>query len=278
MIIAMLIIPLVDGIAKYLSQDYSPLFVSWMRYLSGTLFVVPITLAIHGKRAWPTQGVGSQVARTIFLVLAMTLYFVAISTVPLADATAAYLLAPVITSVLAVLILNEAFSRRKALAVILGLVGAMTIVRPGFSTEPGILLALGAGVSFALYVIATRKASQASEPLVTLNFQYVLGALLLTPLGMLYFSVPLTDTLLLVVLMGAISVTAHLLSIIAFKFAQASTLAPLIYLELVSSVAVGYWLFGDLPTTLTWVGIVIIVVSGLLLIQSSDEVDSTNAR
>jgi|GEM_PF-5595764 len=146
----------------------------------------------------------------------------------------------------------------------------MIVVRPGVSMEPGILLALGAGAAFAFYVIATRQASQSAEPLVTLNFQYVFGALLLTPVGLVYFSVPVLHVVLLVALMGAISLTGHLLSIIAFKYAQASTLAPLIYVELVGSVAVGYCFFGDFPSALTWIGIVIIVMSGLLLINFKD--------
>jgi len=270
MIVAMLSIPLVDGIAKHLSQQYSPLYISWIRYLGGVLFVLPLTLARYGKRAWPSHGVGSQITRTVFLVTAMTLYYVGISTVPLADATAAYLLAPVIASVLAVVVLKEAFSPRKMIAVVLGLIGALTVVRPGLSVEPGMLFALGAGVSFALYVIATRQASQSADPLVTLNFQYVLGALLLTPIGLLYFSVPVLSLVLIVALMGAISVASHLLSIIAFKYAQASTLAPLIYVELISSVAVGYWFFGDFPTAVIWLGIIIIVASGLLLLQVKD--------
>jgi|GEM_PF-6916548 len=66
MIVAMLIIPLVDGIAKYLSQHYSPLYVSWIRYVGGVMFVLPLTLARYGKRTWPSHGIGSQVIRTIF--------------------------------------------------------------------------------------------------------------------------------------------------------------------------------------------------------------------
>ena len=267
---SMLFIPLVDGMAKILGQSFSPLYVSWARYVSGALIALPLTLALCGRQVWPTQGIGSQVARTVFIVAAMTLYFGAVASVPLADATAAYLLAPIIAAVLAVLVLGEAMSRRKVIAVILGLAGALTIVRPGFNTEPGILLAVGAGVMYACYVIATRKASQSANPLVTLNFQYVFGALLLAPLGFLYFSMPTTQALMLIGLMGVISIICHLLSILAFRYAQASTLAPLIYIEMIGSVTVGYWFFGDFPTTLTWVGIAIIIASGLLLLQHSN--------
>lgn len=160
MALAMLSIPLVDGIAKYLSADHSPLFTAWARYAVASAVVLPVASAARYRgKVFPGERRASHALRTIFLVTAMTLYFLAIATVPLAIAISAYFVDPVIAVALAAIVLKERVTLRKALSLTLGFVGAIVILRPGSQIEPGILLALGAGLFFALYLIATRKTS-----------------------------------------------------------------------------------------------------------------------
>ena len=269
MIVAMMVIPLVDGIAKYLSGSYSPLYISWTRYFVGALIAFPVTLIIHKREALPKGQYLSQSARTIFLVGAMTCYFLAIARIPLADAIGAYFVAPIIATILSAIVLKESLNKRKVIAVVMGFVGALVIIQPGASVDIGMIYALIAGFLFACYVVATRKAATSSSPLATLNFQYLLGALLLLPFAISEWTIPDTDTLWLIGLMGLLSIVSHLLSITAFRFAQASTLSPLVYVELISTTLVGYIFFADFPTLLTWIGIAIIVASGLILIERS---------
>ena len=87
MTIAMLVIPLVDGLAKYLSAGYSPLFISWARYAVASAVVLPWASARHRMRIFPTQQLGAHTLRTVFLVIAMTLYFLAVARIPLATET-----------------------------------------------------------------------------------------------------------------------------------------------------------------------------------------------
>src|SRR5262249_54781553 len=84
MTLAMLSIPLVDGLAKYLSVRYSPLFLGWMRYAVACLVILPFAAATHGPRLFPAERRPSHVFRTVFLVMAMTLYFLSIARIPLA--------------------------------------------------------------------------------------------------------------------------------------------------------------------------------------------------
>src|SRR5215510_4197795 len=86
MTLAMLAIPMVDGLAKYLSVGYSPLFIGWARYAVASLIVLPSAAAIHGTRLFPAEQRVSHVLRTVFLVVSMTLYFLAIARIPLATA------------------------------------------------------------------------------------------------------------------------------------------------------------------------------------------------
>ncbi len=204
--------------------------------------------------------------RTAFLVAAMTLYFLAIAEIPLALAISAYFIGPIVAIVLAVLILGERLTIRKTASLALGVLGSLVILRPTGEIETGILLAFGAGFLFALYLIATRQASQHSDPIKTLAFQCLIGTFLLSPQAAFTATLPTTDTLLFFAGLGFFSALGHLLTIVAFRWADASTLAPLVYVELVGTAAIGYLAFSEVPSVATVVGSALIVIGGLALI------------
>jgi drug/metabolite transporter (DMT)-like permease len=267
MTLAMLSIPLVDGVAKHLSAAYSPLFIGWARYAVASVIVVPISAALHGRFAFPTERVSSHILRTLFLVAAMTLYFLAIARIPLATAASAFFVGPIVAVVLSVVMLGELMTISKAIALALGAAGSVVILRPGGSTDHRILLAFASGVLFAFYLIATRHAAQASAPLPTLAFQCVVGALLLTPQAVATWHLPAATDLWLFAGLGAFSAISHILSIAAFRFSDASTLAPLVYIELIGAALIGYFAFGEVPGTSTVIGAMLIAAAGLALVQ-----------
>lgn len=264
---AMVTIPIVDGGAKYLSKDHSPLFISFGRYATAALFVLPIAWFRFGRNLLPRTELKAHFFRTVFLMAAMTLFFVAISKIPLATATSAYFTGPIIAVVLAVIFLKERLTVRKTLALFMGFVGSILILRPTGDIEPGILLAMGSGFFFALYIIATRMASKTSDPLKTLAFQCLVGAMILSPLAIFFWSTPDSEMIMVLLGMGAVSSISHLMSIAAFRFAEASVLAPLVYVELVGATIVGLIAFGEFPGLMVWLGAAVIVSGGLLLIQ-----------
>lgn len=267
MTIAMLSIPGVDGLAKYLSVDYSPLFLSWARYAVASLVVLPFATALHGCRLFPAERRRWHLLRTVFLVTSMTLYFLAVARIPLATAASTYFVGPIIAVVLAIVLLNERLTLRKGLSLILGFAGSLVILRPGGAMEQGILLALGSGIAFACYMIATRQAAQESDPLQTLLFQCVVGTSLLTPQAMMTWSAPAGEDLAFFAALGVLSAASHILSIVAFRWADASTLAPLVYLELIGATVIGYLVFAELPGASTVIGGSLIIAAGLILLQ-----------
>lgn len=267
MAVSMLVVPVVDGTAKYLSAAHSPLFLGWARYASACLFVLPWALAKHARAFLPAEGLMAHGLRTIFLAAAMTCYFLAIAIAPLADVTAAYFVGPIVAMALAVLLLGERLTPRKLISLILGFGGALVIVNRTAALNPGIVLGVVSGVLFALYMIATRQASRGSDPVKTLAFQCLFGAILLAPQAIWTWSTPSTDELWLFLAMGGVSAACHFMSITAFRHAEASILAPLVYLELVGAVIVGYLLFGDVPGATVWFGAAAIVGGGALLAQ-----------
>jgi drug/metabolite transporter (DMT)-like permease len=267
MVLAMLTVPMVDGLAKHLSTSYSPLFLGWARYAVASLIVLPFAVVRHGRRPFPTERRVSHALRTAFLVTSMTLYFMAVSRLPLATATGASLVGPIVAVALSVPLLRERMTRVKVAALTLGVVGSLVMLRPGTSTDPAMLLAFSAGLFFAFYLIATRHASQASDPVQTLAFQCVVGTLLLTPLALSAWRGLVASDLVLFAALGGLSAVSHMLSITAFRFATASTLSPLVYVELVGAAIVGYVAFREVPDVPTMIGACFIVGAGLLLLS-----------
>jgi drug/metabolite transporter (DMT)-like permease len=268
MVIAMLSIPLVDGTAKYLSVGYSPLFIGWARYAVAALIVLPIAAWRNGAKVFPAERLGSHLLRTLFLVISMTLYFLALARIPLATAISVFFIGPIAAVLLALLILKERFTWAKGVSLALGFIGAIVILRPGPEINPGLLLAFAAGLCFALYLIATRSAAQQSDPVKTLAFQCVIGTLLLTPQAAATWTAPHWGDLAFFLGLGFFSAFSHLLSITAFRHAEASILSPLIYLELLGATVIGYFAFGEIPDLFTIIGAGLIIAAGLVLIRS----------
>ncbi len=267
MSVAMLGIPIVDGIAKYLSADYSPLLIGWARYAVASLIVLPLAFRYHGKHMFPEQQRFAHLVRTVFLVTAMTLYFLAIARIPIALAASAYFVGPIIAVALSVMFLREVMTPRKLLSLTVGFIGSLIVLQPTGDVEVGIIMSFGAGLFFALYLIATRQAAQQTDPIKTLAFQCVVGTVILSPQAVFTFELPQLDVLWLFVGLGLFSAIFHLLTIQAFRLADASTLAPLVYLELVGSAMIGFIVFAEIPALMTVMGALFITVSGLILVK-----------
>lgn len=269
MVGAMLVIPIVDGVAKHLTSDHSAVFIGWARYAFGVVLVLPLAALRHGRRIFPLERRAAHLMRTVFIVLAMTLYFLAIARIPLATAATTALIGPVAAVVLSVFFLKERLTPRKLVSLALGLAGSLVILGWNGSVEPGVLYALGSGLTFGCYLVATRHASRDSDPIQTLSFQVFFGALLLTPFALFSWSTPAWGDLLFFAAIAILSTLSHVMSISAFRFADASTLAPLVYVELVGVTLVGYFGFDEIPGPTTVLGAALIVAAGAILIRRS---------
>jgi drug/metabolite transporter (DMT)-like permease len=229
---------------------------------------------MHGRRLFPAERLGSHALRTVFLVAAMTLYFLAIARIPLATAAGIFFVGPIIAVVLSLIVLKERLSYRKVVSLAFGFAGSIVILRPGGSMDPGILLALGSGIFFAVYLIATRHTALESDPLKTLAFQCLAGMLLLTPQALFAWSPPQWNDLIFFAGLGVLSALSHMLSIAAFRYAEASTLSPLVYVEMIGAALIGYFAFSEVPGMATLIGAVLITAGGLVLLRRhSREVD-----
>jgi len=264
MIAAMLVVPLMDGVAKHLSASFPVVQVVWARYFFHLVILLPVVLWRHGVDALVLRRPALQIARGGFLLGSTIFFFAAIALMPIADALALVFVAPLMVTALSPLVLKEQVGIRRWAAVSVGFVGVMVIVRPGFSTfHWGMVLALSAGATYARYSLATRKLSGSAPPLVTLAYTALLGALCMSAVVPFFWIPPDPTGLAWMILLGLIAAGAHFLIIKAFEHAEASLLAPLGYGEIFMATVVGYFAFGDFPDPWTWLGITIVIGSGV---------------
>ncbi|WP_424971770.1 DMT family transporter [Dinoroseobacter sp. S76] len=261
---ASLLVSGVDGAAKYLSEVYAPTFIAWARYAVAFCVVLPVALVLRDGPLLPRRDLALHGGRTICLVLAMTLFFVSLQSTDLATAIVAFFVGPVVALFLAVTLLGERLTGRILASLACGFAGVIVALQPGQDPGAGVLWALAAGLCLSVYLVATRLAGRERHPLRTLLFQCGFGALLLTPFAMLSGEVPQAGHGVVFLLMGGVSAGVHLMVIRAFQLAPASVLAPLVYLELLGAIVVGFVLFGDLPGPATLAGGALITLSGLL--------------
>lgn len=259
-------LPLMDGTAKYLSDDFHVLQVAWARYG----FHLLLLMALLAWRLRPAELVPNhprlQILRSGFLLGTTLCYFGAIAYLPLATVLALAFIGPVVSTALAPVALGEHIGPRRWVAVLIGFTGALIVLRPGFDVfHPASLLALGAGVFYGLYLLATRRLSGSGRPAVTLLYTAVIGVAVLTLTLPFVWRAPAATDWLLMAMMGAFGALAHFLIIRAFEHAPAAVLGPVSYVEIVMAVAIGWIAFGDFPDRWTWTGIAVIVASGIYI-------------
>ena len=270
MALAMLIIPIRDGIAKHMTDALPVFTIAWGTYVAAAMVAVPIAMKLHGRNALLPAGMPSQTARTLLLVGSMTVFFFSIRTVPLANAISAYFVGPFVAAALAPLVLGERLTKPIVAAVGCGLVGVLLVLRPIGEFDANILLSVLAGVLFAFYMLATRLAAQQAPPMAALAYQSLLGAIVLTPFALGAGLNGVVAYLGAFAFVGILQSLSHGLSISAFRFAPAGLLAPLVYLEIVGAVIVGIVAFGEWPETQIWIGIAVILAAGALVAIKRD--------
>lgn len=265
MAIAMLIMPARDGLAKYMSSSLPVFTIAWGTYCAAAIIVTPIAIRIHGREAILPNGLFSQTLRSLLLVASITTFFFSLRSVSLANAISAYFIGPFFATALAPLVLGERLTWPVILAVGFGFLGVLVALQPDGDFDANILWAVATGLIYALYMLATRVAAGQTAPLASLSYQSLVGVLTLAPLAFVAGIGGMEAFLGLFALIGIVQGASHAMFILAFRLAPASILAPLVYLEIVASVAIGIVAFGDWPGMHTWFGIAIIIGAGCIV-------------
>lgn len=265
-ILAMSIIPIMDGIAKHLTSSLDTMQIVWGRYFFHFVLFLPLVLYWHGSATFRPKRPVLQIMRGAFLLCSTFCFFSAIGTLPLADALAVVFVFPFIVTALSPVLLGDSVGVYRWTAVLVGFAGALVVIQPGFSNiSVGTFWALAAGSIYAFYVLATRKLAGSDPTLVTLLMTGLVGTLVSSVALPWFWSQPTAFELLLMVLTGLLAAIGHYLIILAHEYGTAPQLAPFAYFEIVATTIVGLLAFGDFPSAVTWIGIALIVLSGLVI-------------
>jgi len=267
MVAAVGVFTLMDTIAKYLARWYPVPGIVWARYALNLLILLAWFAARGELGRVRTVRPGIQFARGMLLAAATLIYFTSLTVLPLADAAAIAFVMPLFVAALAVPMLKERLDAPRVLAILVGLAGALIVVRPGTAVFTlYALLPMGMALCNALYQILTRKVAGVEHPLTSLMWGAIVGAVLFS--AALPFAWKTPDQPGHWALLGVIGVLAsvgHYLLIRAYDHASATLLAPYTYTAMIWAMLLGLLVFGHFPDGWSLAGIAVIVASGLFL-------------
>ena len=259
-------LPVMDGFAKFLSDDLPILQITWARYFFTVVFTLPVMLFFFKKQLVWSDKPKLQILRGLILLSANICFFYAISIISLAKALTLAFVAPLIVTAFSPVMLGEKVGFRRWTAVVIGFIGSLVVIRPGFvELNFASLAALGTGILYGFYLIITRKLSTSDNPLLTLLMTGIVGAILVSAIIPFYWVKPTLNQWSLMACIGVFACVGHLFLILSLKYADASKLAPLGYTEIIPNVLIGYYFFNELPDNWTYVGLFIIILSGLYI-------------
>jgi drug/metabolite transporter (DMT)-like permease len=240
----------------------SPFFVAWSRFALGAALILPLSGMTLSE--WPQLLNWRILMRAMLIVCGISCILTALRTEPIANVFGGFFIGPVVAYVLSVVILKERVSPARTVLLLIGFAGVLIVVRPGAGMGLGMFWAVAAGTCYGCYLVVTRWLAVAFRPRFLLTSQLLIGAIVLTPLGLPDWPASGDSTLWLLVLASAVlSAAGNYLITVVNRTVPASVSAPLVYFQLVAAAVFGVLVFGDWPDTLSLIGLVVILSSGL---------------
>ena len=263
---AWMIVPIMDAFAKYLSSSMDVLQITWARYFFTVVFTLALMLLFYRQSFVWTKKPALQLIRGLIFVFSTYLFFYAISEISLPKALTLAFVAPICVTALSPFFLDERVGIKRWTAVSLGFIGTLIVIRPGFiEFNLPTFAALGNGICYGFYLIITRKLSKSDNSLLTLLFSGLVGTILISFFLPNVWVNPSLNQWFMMATIGFIASVAHLFIILSLKYADASKLAPLGYTEIITNILISYYYFKELPDNWTYLGLFIIVLSGLYI-------------
>ena len=268
MLLAMVLaIPVMNAIAKTLALEFHVVQVIWARFTGHLLCVIVVFWPVLGKRLFHSQNYRLQFSRSWLMFISNTCFISALPLVTLGTASAIMMTGPILITALAVPLLGERVGWHRWQAIIVGLIGALIIIRPDPAlNNTGNLLVAASALAFAFYQIYTRKLAAVDRPETLIVFTALVASLVTSLIVPWYFEAP--DSLWhlsLFLILGAMGALSQFLVIKAVQYAPVSVVSPFQYTELVGAIVMGFFVFGSLPDRWTWTGAALVVIAGLYI-------------
>jgi drug/metabolite transporter (DMT)-like permease len=276
MVLATLCFAALDSTGKYLivKEGVPVAEVSWLRFVGHVVFSAIVLWPFALKPSLRSAKPMTQIVRSVLMAVTTGLNFLALRYLQLDQTVTIFFLTPLLVAALAGPLLNEWAGWHRMLAIAAGFVGVLLVVHPGIGTiHWAFLLSLGATLGYASYNIVTRYLASFDPASVTQTYSPLAGVILLAPPALAAWHWP-DDTFELILLasLGFWGGLGHWLLILAHRNAPAPVLAPFIYVGLIWMSAIGFFVFGDVPTWWTLSGAAVVIVSGLYLLARERKV------
>jgi len=276
-ILAVALFAVQDGFSRHLAGTYNTLMVVTIRYWFFAAFVVLLALRRPGGlRAMATAQPLLHATRATLLIAEICIIVFGYTLIGLIESHAVFSACPLIVAALAGPVLGEHVGWRRWTAIAIGFAGVLIILRPGSGVfSPAALLPLAAATMYALYTLLTRKAGARDDSLVSLFWAAVIGAALMTPVGLWTWEPMAAADWGHMVAYGLIAAFATWLVIRAYEVAEASALQPFAYLQLVFVSLIGIAVFGETLRTNVAVGAAVVVLAGIFTLLRTRKVGGT---
>ncbi|MEO1207863.1 MAG: DMT family transporter [Pseudomonadota bacterium] len=274
MVLAVSLFSCLDTTAKVLVDSYQmPVAqVTWVRFVVqfvALLVLVPLFGRLSVTQLFSTQRFGLQMVRSVLMALTTLFNFLAVEYLRLDQTITIMFLAPLVVALLAGPFLNEWVGWRRLVAILIGFAGILVAVHPGVApVHPAVGYSFAAMSAMALFMIVTRMVASHDPPLVTLFYSMFAGVVFGAPFAIAEWDWPTDWTLWAgLVSLGLFGGAGHYLLILAYRLGPASTISPFIYFQILTMTLLGYLVFGDQPDVYTFVGSLLVVGSGVYLVN-----------
>ena len=262
-----IVFPVMNGFAKMLGAEYSTLQVSWARAFGHFVFILLAFLPREGLAILRTKRPMIQFGRALMLYISNLCFFFAVVFIPIADAAAISMTSPLVVALLAWPMLGERTNAARLIALGVGFIGVVIIIRPGTDLfHWASLFVVASSCCYGMYQIFTRKVAGIDSPETSAVYAPIIGAIgMLLVMPFVWRTPDSLRDLGMFVSLGVLGAAGHYFVARALTYAPANLVSPFQYFQLFASVLVGYLFFAALPDAATWAGAGIIMASGLFI-------------
>ena len=255
---------MVSGI-KLLSQDLNPFIIAFYRCLFGVIIMLPFMIYNYPE-AWKTHNIKLQFVRSAINVYSMISWFTAIGTLQLEKAAAIGFTTPLFTTILAIIFLGEVIRIQRITALIVGFIGILVVIRPGYIPfESGALWLLSAAISFSIVIIIVKKLTEKDSSLTTAFYQM---AFMVPPtffIALFFWESININQILLFIFVAIAGFITQFSFAQCLKMAETTFIMPIQFTKLIWLSLIGYFFFMEVPDIWTWIGASIIFSSILFI-------------
>ena len=251
---------------KLAQEELNVFTTGFLRFFFGFLIITPYILKTKFE-VFSTKNLKIHILRSALNLPAMLLGFAALAMLPLEKMTAIHFIVPIIVTILAVIFLKEKIYLYRSIALVMGFLGMLIILRPGIiDISIGIYMALISSLIWSVVIILTKKVSKDDSAITILSHQYVYMSLFSFPLVIYFWDQPSLKTIIFILCAAMSGTILHIALNHAYKLVDVTMTQPYSFLGLVVSSIIGYFVFSDKPDFYTWLG-ASVIFCGVLLIS-----------